>query len=189
MDACRFLSGSAACGHTAICWPRQNDDSGAFLFPFPFPFPIPFPKCESGTGSGTGRGTGSDGFNNCLVDDLARGFIPLDLACSCALDYLANQTLSPSQSGAVMGYATAADLLAELRALRLLEPSQLDQAARIDAPAADPKALASQLVERRWLTPLQASVLLQGRGTELVLGSYVILARLGEGGMGQVFKA
>src|SRR5262249_33547527 len=40
-----------------------------------------------------------------------------------------------------------------------------------------------------WLTPYQANQLLPGRGQELVLGSYILLERLGEGGMGQVFKA
>src|SRR5262249_1682644 len=38
-------------------------------------------------------------------------------------------------------------------------------------------------------TSFQANLLLQGRGSELVLGSYILLARIGEGGMGEVFKA
>jgi serine/threonine-protein kinase len=88
-----------------------------------------------------------------------------------------------------MAYASTADMLADLRALRLLEPEQSAQAARLEARAGDPEALAQQLVERRWLTSYQASLLLQGRGSELVLGSYILLARIGEGGMGEVFKA
>jgi serine/threonine-protein kinase len=54
---------------------------------------------------------------------------------------------------------------------------------------ASPKALAKELLQRGWLTPYQANQLLQGRGPDLVLGQYVLLERLGQGGMGQVFKA
>ena len=39
------------------------------------------------------------------------------------------------------------------------------------------------------LTPFQVNQLLQGRGADLVLGPYRLLDRMGEGGMGQVFKA
>ena len=52
-----------------------------------------------------------------------------------------------------------------------------------------PRALAGELIRRGWLTPYQVNQLLQGRGRDLLLGSYVLLERLGEGGMGQVFKA
>jgi serine/threonine protein kinase len=53
----------------------------------------------------------------------------------------------------------------------------------------DAKALAAELLKLGWLSPYQVNQLLQGKGQELQLGSYLLLERLGEGGAGQVFKA
>jgi serine/threonine protein kinase len=49
--------------------------------------------------------------------------------------------------------------------------------------------LAQQLVETQRLTQFQSQTLLTGNGPPLVLGNYVLLDRIGAGGMGQVFKA
>ena len=72
---------------------------------------------------------------------------------------------------------------------RLLDTKQLEELSSLESRFPDPKAFAIELIRRRWLTEYQARRLLRGRGKELVLGSYILLDRLGEGSMGQVFKA
>lgn len=84
---------------------------------------------------------------------------------------------------------SSASLIETLRRLQLLEPVQLGEVARLVPTFPDARALAKELLQRAWLTPYQVNQLLQGRGGDLVLGQYVIQERLGEGGMGQVFKA
>ena len=45
----------------------------------------------------------------------------------------------------------------------------------------NPKQLSKELIRRGWLTPFQVNILFQGKGKELVLGSYVLIDRLGAG--------
>jgi eukaryotic-like serine/threonine-protein kinase len=81
-------------------------------------------------------------------------------------------------------------LLDQLSESALLQPAQLEQLARLpEAQDLDPRALARQVFQRGWLTRYQLSQVAQGRGKELRIGPYLVLDRLGEGGMGQVFKA
>jgi serine/threonine protein kinase len=72
------------------------------------------------------------------------------------------------------GLLSAAQLL-ELEDLRTRYPTSSD--------------LLHKIIQRGWLTPYQAREVLQGRGRELVLGPYLLLQRLGEGGTSHVFKA
>src|SRR5262249_22980265 len=101
------------------------------------------------------------------------------------------QTLSPPDRGAgLLQPASAAAFVETLRQYQLLDTARLDKLGeellgRVSAP----HALTRELIRRAWLTPYQANQLLLGRGHELVLGPYVLLERLGEGGAGQVFKA
>ncbi len=83
----------------------------------------------------------------------------------------------------------AAGLGTAIRQGRLLEPAQADELGRLQASFPEPRALAAELIRRGWLTPYQINQLMRGRGRDLLLGSYVLQERLGEGGMGEVFKA
>ncbi len=81
-------------------------------------------------------------------------------------------------------------LAAILQRYHLLGPAQLAEAAGpLACSFRNPKDLAGELIRRGWLTPYQVNQIFQGRAGDLLLESYVLLERLGEGGMGQVFKA
>ena len=59
----------------------------------------------------------------------------------------------------------------------------------LDPQPKDAQELAKELVRSRKLTKFQAQVAYQGKARGLVFGEYVVLDKIGEGGMGQVFKA
>jgi serine/threonine protein kinase/WD40 repeat protein len=81
-------------------------------------------------------------------------------------------------------------LLDQLRESGLLQPAQLEQLARLpEAKAFDSLPLARQVDKRGWLTRYQLRQIAQGRGKDLRIGPYILQDKLGEGGMGQVFKA
>ncbi len=59
-------------------------------------------------------------------------------------------------------------------------------------PQASPKTadeLAEELIRNNELTRFQLSEIQQGRARSLILGNYTLIDRIGEGGMGQIFKA
>src|ERR1700722_17857093 len=88
-----------------------------------------------------------------------------------------------------MTLLTASDFVDTLQTTGILEATQVEELRHGSASGLDPRNLGGWLMDQGWLTPYQVNQLLAGKGQALVLGSYVLLERLGEGGMGQVFKA
>lgn len=80
----------------------------------------------------------------------------------------------------------------DLRRSSLIERGQLDQLVSEFLkrnPRAEAPALAEYLVKQGSLTAFQAERILNGKSAGLVLGPYVLLDAIGQGSMGQVFRA
>jgi serine/threonine protein kinase/WD40 repeat protein len=87
-----------------------------------------------------------------------------------------------------MPLESAAAVADALGHAQILDDGRLGELTRDLPRFADAAALLRELVRRGWLTPYQANRVRAGRACELLLGRYVVLDALGEGGMGQVLK-
>ena len=83
------------------------------------------------------------------------------------------------------------DLIVEaLRGRALLKREQFEELTSRLVPAhSDSQELARTLIRRGWITVYQAKKILSGKVDELLIGQYIVLDKLGEGGMGKVYKA
>jgi serine/threonine protein kinase len=86
---------------------------------------------------------------------------------------------------------TANDLIGALQDSGLFTPEQVVAlSAELRAlEDDDPSALMRHLIQRDWLTLYQLRKVVHGKAAELHLGPYVVTDKLGEGGMGKVYRA
>ncbi len=89
-----------------------------------------------------------------------------------------------------MAIASVATLIDALKQSGLLESAQLEPLlGELRGQFTDARSFTLELLKRDVLTPYQANQLFKAGGRDLVHGPYILLAKLGDGVMGPVYKA
>ncbi len=89
-----------------------------------------------------------------------------------------------------MTIVSSGALIDTLRQYQLLSSDKLSELPHLaNGRCADARTLAKLLGQRGWLTIYQINQILGGLGRNLTMGPYLILDKLGQGGLSQVFKA
>jgi serine/threonine-protein kinase len=88
-----------------------------------------------------------------------------------------------------MAIHTVASILELLRDSRLLRAEELCALEGLTTRVREPEELLEGVCGQGWLTRYQIQELVAGRGESLLLGDYLVLAPIGEGGSAHVFKA
>lgn len=84
---------------------------------------------------------------------------------------------------------TVEQFVAQLKSAGIVADEDWSSLEAAIGAATDGHDLANRLVARGTLTSFQAQLVAQGKIRGLVLGEYIVLDRIGAGGMGQVYKA
>lgn len=88
-----------------------------------------------------------------------------------------------------MPFSSSSEMLAWLGDHLLVNSQQTADLIAWGAGSADLHSFCKELLRRGWLTPYQVSQLLKHDGETLIVGANRLIERLGEGAMGQVFRA
>ena len=77
-----------------------------------------------------------------------------------------------------------------LRQHQLLTPAQLAELPQLArGRCGNARTLAKSLISKGWLSVYQVNQLLVGKGQDLLIGPYLVLEKLGQGGLSSVYKA